>query len=275
MSQFLDAEPLDSGDDLFDMDVDFSAKPVDPVPEPEQEVEQTPEEHREEIREEMRGNAFAAIEDKLGLPLGSTKEGIKVAKETTKAVAQSVQNVKSQYSIIESKEQVNNALPVPRYNIETLAEDRNRLREMAFKNLDMANKWLETLDEQVMRQLEPTDQNWTAAANMYKTVSKGITDLTHMLVTLRQEDELMKLQLSSNNANGTGSGSGSADGEPADPNDPLGSTKGRPMTPQEVIALVREWGKERDAETDQLVKDEAEARQRGLLAKQTDDAKSE
>jgi hypothetical protein len=273
MSQFLDAEPLDSGDDLFGMDVDFSAKPAveEPVP------EQTPEEHREEIREEMKGNAFAAIEDKLGLPLGSTKEGIKAAKETTKAVTQAVQNVKSQYSIIETKEQLNEALPVPRYNIESLAEDRERLRKLAFKNLDMANKWLETLDEQVMRTLEPTDQNWTAAANMYKTVSKGITDLTHMLVTLRQEDELMKLQLSANNAasSGTTGGGSDATGEAVDPSDPLGSTKGRPMTPQEVIALVREWGKERDAETEQLVKEEADARQRGLVAKPDEDAKPE
>jgi hypothetical protein len=122
-----------------------------------------------------------------------------------------------------------------------------------------------------MQTLQPTDQNWAAAANMYKTVSKGITDLTHMLVTLRQEDELMKLQLSSNNAASTGIKSD----EPVDPNDPLGSTKGRPMTPQEVIALVREWGKERDAETEQLINDEAEARQRGLVTTAAEDAKPE
>lgn len=268
MSQFVDAEPLDSGDDLFDMDVNFAAKPA----EPESEHEQTPEEHKEELREEMKSNAFAAIEDKLGLPIGSTKEGIKAAKETTKAVTQSVQDLKSQYSIIETKEKLNETLPVPRYNIETLADDRNRLRELAFQNLEIANRWLTTLDEQIMQTLQPTDQNWAAAANMYKTVSKGITDLTHMLVTLRQEDELMKLQLSSNNAAGT---TGAKSDEPVDPNDPLGSTKGRPMTPQEVIALVREWGKERDAETEQLINDEAEARQRGLVTSPPGDAKPE
>jgi hypothetical protein len=47
------------------------------------------------------------------------------------------------------------------------------------------------------------------------------------------------------------------------------------MTPQEVIALVREWGKERDAETEQLVKEEADARQRGLVSKPDEDAKTE
>jgi hypothetical protein len=47
------------------------------------------------------------------------------------------------------------------------------------------------------------------------------------------------------------------------------------MTPQEVIALVREWGKERDAETEQLVKEEADARQRGLVSKPDEDAKPE
>lgn len=267
MSQFVGAEPLDSGDDLFDMDVNFAAKPAEPEPE----HEQIPEEHKEQLREEMKSNAFAAIEDKLGLPIGSTKEGIKAAKETTKAVTQSVQDLKSQYSIIETKEKLNETLPVPRYNIETLADDRNRLRELAFQNLEIANRWLTTLDEQIMQTLQPTDQNWAAAANMYKTVSKGITDLTHMLVTLRQEDDLMKLQLSSNNAAGTGAKSD----EPVDPNDPLGSTKGRPMTPQEVIALVREWGKERDAETEQLINDEAEARQRGLVVTPPGDAKPE
>ena len=266
MSQFVSAEPLDPGDDLFDMDVDLSAKPGGES----QAVEQTREEHKEEIREEMKRNAFAAIEDKLGLPIGSTKEGIKTAKETTKAVTQSVQSLKSQYSIIETKEKLNDALPVPRYDIETLADDRNRLRELAFQNLEIANRWLTTLDEQIMSTIQPTDQNWAAAANMYKTVSKGISDLTHMLVTLRQEDELMKLQLSS--ANGAKGADGSGD-EPVDPNDPLGGTKGRPMTPQEVIALVREWGKERDAETEQLVKDEADARQRSLLAGQGEVAK--
>jgi hypothetical protein len=267
MSQFVGAEPLDSGDDLFDMDMNLAVKTAAPEPE----VAPSREEHREEIREEMKSNAFAAIEDKLGLPIGSTKEGIKAAKDTTKAVAQSVQSLKSQYSIIETKERLNETLPVPRYDIETLADDRNRLREMAFQNLDIANRWLTTLDEQIMSTIQPTDQNWAAAANMYKTVSKGINDLTRMLVTLRQEDELMKLQLSANNASGNGSNTD----EPADPNDPLGSTKGRPMTPQEVIALVREWGKERDAETEQLVKEEADARQRGLLEKPPEDAKSD
>ena len=263
MSQFVGAEPLDSGDDLFDMDVNFSTKPTEPEPE----HEQTPEEHKEELREAMKSNAFAAIEDKLGLPIGSTKEGIKAAKETTKAVTQSVQDLKSQYSIIETKEKLNETLPVPRYNIDTLAGDRNKLRELAFQNLEIANRWLTTLDEQIMQTLQPTDQNWAAAANMYKTVSKGITDLTHMLVTLRQEDELMKLQLSA-------AGTGAKSDEPVDPNDPLGSTKGRPMTPQEVIALVREWGKERDAETERLINDEAEARQRGLVTAPPEDAKS-
>lgn len=263
MSQFVGAELLDSGDDLFDMDVNFAAKPAGSEPE----HEQTPEEHKENLREEMKNNAFAAIEDKLGLPIGSTKEGIKAAKETTKAVTQSVQDLKSQYSIIETKEMLNDTLPVPRYNIDTLSEDRNKLRELAFQNLEIANRWLTTLDEQIMQTLQPTDQNWAAAANMYKTVSKGITDLTHMLVTLRQEDELMKLQLSSNNA--------TKSDEPVDPNDPIGSTKGRPMTPQEVIALVREWGKERDAETEQLINDEAEARQRGMVTTPPGDAKPE
>ena len=131
MSQFVGAEPLDSGDDLFDMDVNFAAKPAESTPE----HEQTPEEHKEQLREEMKSNAFAAIEDKLGLPIGSTKEGIKAAKETTKAVTQSVQDLKSQYSIIETKEKLNETLPVPRYNIDTLAGDRNKLRELAFQNL--------------------------------------------------------------------------------------------------------------------------------------------
>jgi len=267
MSQVVSAEPLDPGDDLFDMDVNLSPK----VPEADMEHEQTPEEHKEEVREAMKGNAFAAIEDKLGLPFGSTKEGIKAAKETTKAVVQSVQDVKSQYSIIETKEKLNETLPAPRYSIETLADDRTKLHDLAFKNLEIANRWLEMLDEQITSTIQPTDQNWAAAANMYKTVSKGIADLTHILVTLRQEDELMKLQLSADKgASGTG-----ANDESVDPNDPLGSTKGRSMTPQEVIAIVREWGKERDAEIEQLVNDEAEARQRGLLDKPSEDAKPE
>lgn len=260
MSQVVSAEPLDPGDDLFDMDVNLST--ASPAPE---------KDHKDEVRDEMKHNAFAAIEDKLGLPFGSTKEGIKVAKETTKAVIQSVQDVKSQYSIIETKEKLNESLPAPRYSIETLADDRARLRDIAFQNLEMANKWLAALDDQIMGTIQPTDQNWAAAANMYQKVSKGISDLTHMLVTLRQEDELMKLQLSANKgASGT---PGSSD-EPVDPNDPLGSTKGRAMTPQEVIALVRVWGKERDAETDQLVNEEAEARQQGRIGT-PEDAKTE
>lgn len=265
MSQFVSAEPLDPGDDLFDMDVNFSSKPSEAVSESEIERQPTMEEHKEAVQEEMKHNAFAAIEDKLGLPFGSTKEGIKTAKETTKAVVQSVQDVKSQYSIIETKEKLNETLPVPRYSVETLADDRNRLHDLAFKNLEIANKWLAMLDEQITSTIQPTDQNWAAAANMYKTVSKGIADLTHILVTLRQEDELMKLQLSTDKG---ASGASGADGEQVDPNDPLGSTKGRTMTPQEVIAIVREWGKERDADIDQLVKDEAEARLHGRILKQ-------
>lgn len=257
MSQFVSAEPLDPGDDLFDMDMDLSQQASAPEPVP----DQTMERHKEEVREQMKGNAFAALEDKLGLPFGSTKDGIKAAKETTKAVVQSVQDVKSQYSIIESKEKLNDALPVPRYSVETLADDRAKLHDLAFKNLEIANNWLNMLDEQIKGTIQPTDQNWAAAANMYKTVSKGIADLTHILVTLRQEDELMKLQLSG------GKEAGGAVGEPADPNDPLGSTKGRTMTPQEVIAIVREWSKERDADIEQLVNEEAEARLQGKVVK--------
>lgn len=240
MSKFVGAEPLDSGDDLFDMDVDLSPKaPAEPEP---------------DVKEESKHNAFAAIEDKLGLPFGSTKEGIKAAKETTKQVTQSVKDLKDQYSVIEAKEEINKNLPVPRYDMDTLAADRARLRELAFKDLEIANNWLNELDNQIKSTISPTDQNWAAAANMYKTVSKGITDITRMLVTLRQEDDLMSLKLNGGNKD--------AGSEDYDSNDPLAKSKGRPMTPQETIALVREWSKERDAEIELTKQREFEERQK-------------
>ena len=252
MSKLVNVEAIDSGDDLFDMDVDLSTPTVH-GPEEESPVDEPDE---PDVREEAKHNAFAAIEDRLGLPFGSTKEGIKAAKETTKQVVQSVKDLKSQYSVIESKEEINKALPVPRYDMDTLAADRARLRDLAFKDLEIANNWLKELDEQIKGTIAPTDQNWAAAANMYKTVSKGITDITRMLVTLRQEDELMKLQLS-------GGKSGDDNGE-VDESDPLSKSKGRPMTPQETIALVREWSKERDKEIEQQIEEEAAARQKNL-----------
>ena len=244
------AEPLDSGDDLFDMDVNLATTPPPPAPD----------EPQVAVDEEIKHNAFAGIEDKLGLPFGSTKEGIRAAKETTKAVVQSVKDVKSQLSIIESKEQINGVLPVPKFDMNDLANDRARLREIAFKNLEMANRWLNTLDEQIRGMYTPSDENWAAAANMYKTVSKGVADLTKMLVTLRQEEELAKLQL----AGANGSGDGGAGGDDCDPSDPLSKVKGRTMTPQETIALIREWGKERDAEIEENLREEVDARQRNM-----------
>lgn len=66
-------------------------------------------------------NVFAGIEKHLKLPLGSTKEGIKAAKEESKKIIDNAKTVTAQANIIKSKESINDNLPVPRYDAETLA----------------------------------------------------------------------------------------------------------------------------------------------------------
>lgn len=203
-------------------------------------------------------NVFAGIEKHLKLPLGSTKEGIKAAKEESKKIIDNAKTVTAQANIIKSKESINDNLPVPRYDAETLANDRAAVRERAWRVYEIGERWLNVLDEQIMSTIAPTDQNWGAAAKMYDSVNKALQGIMKLLTSLRQEDELASLKLAAE---------APADADGNGETDPSKLGKGREMTTQEVNALIDAWGAERDA----AIKEEIAASRTKRLADKSEE----
>ena len=209
-------------------------------------------------------NVFAGIEEHLNLPLGSTKEGIKIAKAESKKIVTDVKTVTAQANIVKSKEEINETLPAPRYDAQTLANDRAEIRNRAWKVYEIGEKWLTTLDEQIMSTIAPTDQNWGAAAKMYDSVNKALQGLMKLLTSLRQEDDLASLKLANDQSESD-----------VDLDNPDSLGKGREMSTQEVNAKIEEWGKERDEEVRRSIEaaqtkrlaDMSEAKTIGSVAK--------
>lgn len=226
-----DAGSIDA-DELFDVDIGGISKDADP-----------------------KNNAFAGIEEKLGLPFGSTKDGIKDAKAEMKSITNEVKNLKTTSDIIERKEHMV-SMPNVAFTMDDLANDRVKLRDSYMRLFDRGMNMLNKIQEQLDALVNPEPDDYAVWQKQYLACLKALDSIKSALVTLRQEEELRTIKVSQSAA---GSNAPAEDGQAA----PDGSSPGAvEVTTQETNAWIKQW----TTELDKQIKEEIAADHSSRLA---------
>lgn len=226
----IDKDSVDAGD-LFDLDVDINAKGGSSDP---------------------KVNAFAGIEEKLGLPFGSTKSGIKDAKAEVKSIKDEAKQLKVETEIAARKEHLV-ALPSASFSMDDLAADRARLRESYMRLLDRGMDMLNKIQGQLDILVNPDPDEYGAWQKQYLAVLKTMDSIRAALVTFRQEEDLKNIKVSQ-----SGGTAEIASGDVPSPE----SGDAIEVTSQVSNAWIKEW----TAELDKNIKEEIAADHSSRLA---------
>lgn len=133
-------------------------------------------------------NAFAAFEEHLNLPQGSTKDALAEAQRQAREFKSKADSVKREAKMLATKEQLasNNVLQI---SPEVLKADRDRIRDEAFELYNSGKELFEVMKERFMATVSPTDRMCTAMATMLNSMSAALAKLLDTNTKLRSEDE--------------------------------------------------------------------------------------
>lgn len=135
--------------------------------------------------EDASNNVYAALEQTLNLPIGSTQDAIAASKDLiskTKALAVQADMLEFQENSIDNRD-------AEEINDDVLRQDRARIRKEAHELYDMGKNMLTYMYNQVKSQIDPNDKMWAAVANMISSVSKSLADLNKMTKEFREEND--------------------------------------------------------------------------------------
>lgn len=234
-----DKIPTDTTDASELFDVDFGSNPVSSG---------TP----RETKKESGNNPYEAVEDVLGIPRGSTKEGIAAAKKEVKRITDEAKNLKVQKDILVRKEKMSDTLDlVPGFNMDDLANDRKVLRQEYMELFRRGKRMLDRIEKDVEDLVNPEPDDYANYQRQYLALLKTLDSIRGALVTLREEEEKSLLTRAKDAPAGiAGAEGGSAGGAQVAAD---GSVE---VTPQDTNAWIAKWTAELDAEVaDQIQKD--------------------
>jgi hypothetical protein len=135
--------------------------------------------------EDASNNVYAALEQTLNLPIGSTQDAIAASKDLisrTKALSVQADMLEFQENSIDNRD-------AEEINDDVLRQDRARIRKEAHELYDMGKNMLTYMYNQVKSQIDPNDKMWAAVANMISSVSKSLADLNKMTKEFREEND--------------------------------------------------------------------------------------
>ena len=135
--------------------------------------------------EDASNNVYAALEQTLNLPIGSTQDAIAASKDLiskTKALAVQADMLEFQENSIDNRD-------AEEINDDVLRQDRARIRKEAHELYDMGKNMLTYMYNQVKSQIDPNDKMWAAVANMISSVTKSLADLNKMTKEFREEND--------------------------------------------------------------------------------------
>lgn len=239
MSGFNDKDTVDA-ESVFD--VDFTSNPVSSG------TQDAPSK-KEKPGRKPKENPFEGVEETLGLPKGSTKEGLASAKKEVKRITDEAKNLKTQAKIVATKEKMAESDDglVPGFSLESLEEDRRALRNHYMELFARGKKVLDRIEEDLADLVNPEPDDYANYQRQYAIILKTLDSIRETLVTLRKEEEIHSQKTSS----GTGP-SGTA--EPGSPSG--GGGGGRineagsiEVTAQDTNAWIAKWTAELDQET--------------------------
>lgn len=232
MSQYDGNDTVDA-ESVFD--VDFTSNPMS-VEKPDTAAPEPPTKNK--------ANPFEGVEDALGLPRGSTKQGLAATKKEVKEISNEAKALKSKKDIIDSKEKL--ALSGEEelsagFSIETLAEDRHALRDQYMELFRRGKVMLTRIENDINDLVNPEPADWASYQHQMALMLKMLDSIREALVMLRKEEEAHRQQTGA--APGKGPG-----GTTLVPGGEVVAEDAIVVTPQDTNSWLAKWAEEGEAD---------------------------
>lgn len=138
---------------------------------------------------------YSELETRIGVPLGSTAKALSEGKKPDIVT-------KMQISTGNLAGEIKNIAVKPEaatggYDLNTLDDDKARIRRETFEMYDIAKQMMQALHQQINDAINPSDKMWASAAKMVESVSSTLKNLLDMTVKLRQEEDLKQISIAS------------------------------------------------------------------------------
>ena len=201
---------------------------------------------KEKVKQVDQSNPYEAVEDVLGLPRGSTKEGLAEAKKEVKRITDEAKNLKTKAQILQTKEKmstVDEDIGIPQFNMETLANDRRMLRDSYMSLYKRGMAMLERIEQDLNDLVNPEPDDYANYQRQYLAMLKTLDSIRATLVTLRDEEEKYTQKLGT--SGGTG---GSTVDENGNTVSAVSTEGGVEVAPHDTNSWIAQWTAELDEE---------------------------
>lgn len=252
MSENIPQDAVDA-DGLFDIDFTSSDNPVSPAP-----AREPPSDP---------ANQYEGVEDVLGLPRGSTKEGLAAAKQEVKRITDEAKNLKTKAKIIDTKEKMSvDTELMPGFSLESLENDRRVLRDNYMDLFRRGKNVLDRIEHDLEDLVNPEPDDYANYQRQYLAMLKTLDSIRVALVTFRDEEEKYTAKTKTE---------APAGGIPGEEGAGLqaGKDGGVEVAPQDTNSWIAQWTAELDAEMlDEIQKDFDARNEKRLLENQEGEA---
>lgn len=169
----------------WDVDPSKEKTPAEPPVEPKDETEPPAEDKPDEQKQDI----FTALEEKLKLPIGSTKEGIEETKQMVRKIQAKTQIFETKGTALLAQEKLGKLTPEQHF------AECARIRAQANRLYDISSNLMDKLNDQVESSLDMTDKMWSAVSSMISSVGQSLERLLKVTQELRKEEDLLTMEI--------------------------------------------------------------------------------
>ena len=169
----------------WDVDPSKEKTPTETPVEPKDETEQAPEDKPDEQKQDI----FTALEEKLKLPIGSTKEGIEETKQMVRKIQAKTQIFETKGTALLAQEKLGKLTPEQHF------AECARIRAQANRLYDISSNLMDKLNDQVESSLDMSDTMWSAVSSMISSVGQSLERLLKVTQELRKEEDLLTMEI--------------------------------------------------------------------------------
>lgn len=169
----------------WDVDPSKEETPAEPPVETKADTEQPTEDKPDEQKQDI----FTALEEKLKLPIGSTKEGIEETKQMVRKIQAKTQIFETKGTALLAQEKLGKLTPEQHF------AECARIRAQANRLYDISSNLMDKLNDQVESSLDMTDKMWSAVSSMISSVGQSLERLLKVTQELRKEEDLLTMEI--------------------------------------------------------------------------------
>lgn len=169
----------------WDVDPSTESTPAKKPVEAKVEAEPQPEDQSAEPKQDI----FTALEEKLKLPIGSTKEGIEETKQMVRKIQAKTAIFETKGTALLAQEKLGKLTPEQHF------AECARIRAQANRLYDISSNLMDKLNDQVESSLDMTDKMWSAVSSMISSVGQSLERLLKVTQELRKEEDLLAMEV--------------------------------------------------------------------------------